>query len=213
MSGPKSKNFTFLLEKLERYGFLLQTDAHFPSVVSLVVGQRVRGSWWSHPEADRIYDLSNQLFGWRQSLVMKLLSGKLTLVHRRWWPAIYSIAAERADWQMDGLSVAAKALLSKVDREGELKSDWLVELGGYASKELSALINELEKRLLLFSEQFHTERGKHARYLESWLHWAVRAKFQPENILPLAARTQIYDRVSKLNSEFGAAAKLPWPKA
>jgi hypothetical protein len=115
MSGPKSKDFAFLLEKLERYGLLLQTDARFPNVVSLLVGKRVRGSWWSHPEANRIYDLSNQLFDWHQSLVLKLLSGKLTLVHRRWWPALYSIVAERADWQMDGLSDDAKALLSKVE--------------------------------------------------------------------------------------------------
>ena len=112
---------------------------------------------------------------------------------------------------MGDLSADAKTLFSKVDKEGELQSDWLVEVGGYASKELSAIINELEKRLLLFSEQFHTARGKHARYLESWPHWAARANFQPEKILPLEARAQIYDRVSKLNSEFGAAAKLPWP--
>jgi phosphoribosylformimino-5-aminoimidazole carboxamide ribotide isomerase len=106
MSSPKSKDFAFLLENFERYGLLLQTDANFPNVVSLVVGERVRGSWWAHHESGRIYDLSNQLFGWPQCLVLKLLSSKLTLIHRRWWPAIYSIAAERAEWQMAGLDGA-----------------------------------------------------------------------------------------------------------
>jgi hypothetical protein len=81
MSIPKTVS-----EHLERAGLLLQADGELPSVASLVAGEAIRGSWWSHPRAHAIYDVCVTL-GEREDLVsVKLLKGKVTHVAGRFGP-------------------------------------------------------------------------------------------------------------------------------
>ena len=47
--GKPSPEALRALKELKRYGLLLVTDARLPSLVALVAGAPVRGSWWSHP--------------------------------------------------------------------------------------------------------------------------------------------------------------------
>jgi hypothetical protein len=41
---------------LETFGLLLKIDASLPNVCSIVVGEPVRGSWWSHPRSRDIFE-------------------------------------------------------------------------------------------------------------------------------------------------------------
>jgi len=69
---------------------------------------------------------------------------------------------------------------------------------------------ELETRLLIVGTQFHTESGVHAKLLETWEHWAERIGFEGKSLGAAEAKDNLEGRLSKLNSEFHAAAKLPW---
>jgi hypothetical protein len=48
-----------VLAVLERDGLLLVADSVLPSVVSLVAGERVRGSWWGYRLSGEIFRVVN----------------------------------------------------------------------------------------------------------------------------------------------------------
>lgn len=202
--------FDKVFKELKQIGLLLEQDSSFPSVVSLITGGPLRGSWWAHPHSHLIYDVVRQLSAHPDVLVTKLLSKKVTFVHRNLWPAIYAIGAAREDWQLSQLSPLAKSLLKKLDRDGELQTDILVAVGGYQSKALSKAVNELEGRLLIYSRQFHTERGKHARRLETWPRWAKRTGFNDKKTEREPAKAELQRIAEEQNLQKKAKLKLPW---
>ena len=67
-----------------------------------------------------MYRLSCALRNHPDVLLVKLVSGKITLVHRPLWTAILAIGSAREPWQMRGLSKDALALLGKLDRAGKM---------------------------------------------------------------------------------------------
>ncbi len=150
---------------LEERGVLLRQDLSLPCVTTLIVGQPIRGSWWSHPENKLIYDTLGRLES--ETARVKLLNEKVTLVHRRLWPELVVIGQSRADWQLRALSEGARKILDQVDRP--LRADELdVEATGKARHDLIA---ELERNLLVHGYDLHTERGFHVRVLEPWSAW------------------------------------------
>lgn len=186
-----------LLHALEQHGLLLLQDAKLPNVVSLVSGGPVQGSWWSARSAHAIYALLTELDDHPDVASAKLVSRKVTLVHRRLFPELAAIGRERARWQLEGLSREARALLERVDEEGEVRAT------GKACKELT-------ERLLAHSGQVHTDSGAHATVLTDWKRWA-RAR-GPLGRLPSAqrARTKLEETVARLNEEHGGRGTLPW---
>jgi len=46
-----------LLAEIEERGLMLIHDARVVSVTSMIAGEPVRGSWWSHPQAQEMYRL------------------------------------------------------------------------------------------------------------------------------------------------------------
>jgi len=82
-----------LLARLADEGVLLES-AHgpIPNVAELVVGEQIRGSWWGHPESHRIFDRINELADHPDVVRTRLAGGKVTLVHRRLWPALVVLA-------------------------------------------------------------------------------------------------------------------------
>ncbi len=78
---------------VEEHGMLLQA-AHgpIPSLPALVVGEPITGSWWAHPEHDEIFRVLNEATSSDQVVRLKLVEGKVTLVHRRIWPALVRLA-------------------------------------------------------------------------------------------------------------------------
>jgi hypothetical protein len=189
--------FEDLLERLQELDLLLDTDPKFPSVTGLIVGDAVRGSWWTHPQAKEIYRLSCALHDHPDVLAVKLISKKVTLVHRPLWPAIFTIGTAREAWQMRDLSKEALALLKKVDKAGTLASS-------------GDTIRELEGRLLVYAESVHTEHGFHNKQVRSWEVWAKAVKLSKVKSTPGEAKDQLEGVVARINKQFGAKGTLPW---
>lgn len=59
-----------------------------PSLLEAVLGQRPRGSWWSHPRGHEFFALTRAVRRSPDVLVCRLVMGKVTFVHRRLWPAL-----------------------------------------------------------------------------------------------------------------------------
>lgn len=184
---------------LRKYGLLLLNDPSLPSVCSLVTGERVRGSWWTHPRAQAIFNIHNALEDHIDVLIMKLVSGKVTYIHRKLWSQVIVIGSAREPWQMKGLAAGAKKLLMAVDRAP-------VEPG----RKVSTAASELEARMLVFSAQFHSESGAHVRRLESWQHWSCRAGASPAVLSGATARASLEELVTYLNQKFHGMGRLPW---
>lgn len=210
MAYRAGKSVGEVVAELELLGLLLLSDKKWPSVVTLVSGGPISGSWWGAPRGEEIYAISNQLADHPDILTVKLISGKVTYVQRRLWPAIYAIGTAKAVWQMVGLSPMARKLLGKLDKDGELQTDWLLAVGGYESKALSAAAKGLQTRLLCFSEEMHTAKGKHATRLKTWRYWAVGVGFAPTVMNPRQARRELEEVVQRINAEYEANGKLPW---
>jgi hypothetical protein len=78
-----------LAELLEAQGVLLESArGPIPNVAQLVVGERITGSWWGHPANHEIFEAINQLADSADVARMRLVNDKVTLVHRRLWPAV-----------------------------------------------------------------------------------------------------------------------------
>ena len=78
---------------LIEHGMLLQS-AHgpIPNVAELVAGDRIKGSWWAHPKSHEIFAELNHLDDSPDVVRLRLVKGKVTLVHRRVWPALVRLA-------------------------------------------------------------------------------------------------------------------------
>src|SRR2546426_2646698 len=59
-----------------------------PSLLEAALGGRPRGSWWGHPRGKEFFWLTRAVRASRDVLVCRLVSGKVTYVHRRVWPAL-----------------------------------------------------------------------------------------------------------------------------
>jgi hypothetical protein len=186
--------------EIEKHGLLLETDPKLPSLVGIVAGGPVRGSWWGHPLGHTIFATSEALFddSKRDVLLAKLVSGKATWIHRSLWPAFLAAALSRESWQVEGLPPAAKTLLARVEAEGEVRAT-------------GAVARELETRLLARGEQAHTESGRHAKVLEAWPRWAQRMRVSAL-ASPEAGRRALEERLADLNARFDGRGRLPWQK-
>ena len=61
-------------------------------LIEAIAGEAIAGNWWSHPRANEIYGVLSQVCESEQVLLCRLVDGKLTLVHRRLWPALARLA-------------------------------------------------------------------------------------------------------------------------
>ena len=63
-----------------------------PNVAELVAGEPIRGSWWAHGSSHAIFDALNELAGSPDVVRTRLIGGKVTVIHRRLWPALVRLA-------------------------------------------------------------------------------------------------------------------------
>src|SRR5688572_32322568 len=117
--GAALTDLQAILEALERHGLLLKQDKVLPSVVGIVTGESLRGSWWSHPRAHAIFAALSELTDHPDVLFTKLLARKDTLVHRSLWPDVMAVGSARAAWQMNGLSSEARIFLDQLQGSAE----------------------------------------------------------------------------------------------
>jgi hypothetical protein len=74
-------------------GLLLESArGPIPNVAELVAGEPIAGSWWGHPESHAIFDVINELADSPDVVRLRLVNGKITLVHRRVWPALVRVS-------------------------------------------------------------------------------------------------------------------------
>ncbi len=79
---------------VERHGaVLVSARGPLPNLAEAIAGEPIRGSWWGHPKGREIFRLCEALADDADVLSLKLVGGKLTLVHRRLWPALVKLAA------------------------------------------------------------------------------------------------------------------------
>ncbi len=199
-----------LLVVLDRDGLLLLSDVSLPSLVSLVVGGPIGGSWWGHPRGGDIYRLYNQLADAPSVLTVKLVSGKVTFVHRRLWPAVVAVGQSRESWQLDGLSEACTALLRLVDDVGELAWDDVPRHFFSDPRSPTRAAKELETRLLIHASEVHTPTGAHAKNLSTWAALADAVGLSPPYPTPAEAKQQLESALADLSDRQVARARLPW---
>ncbi len=198
-------NFQGIVRKFQNEGILLLSDKALPNVVSLVAGPKVKGSWWGHKRGHEIFRELKKLDAHPDSLTTRLVSGKVTYLHRRLWPDFLTVATAREDWQVRGLSRAARRLLLKVDREGEVRTD---KMGVF--KGLGDATREIERRLLVYTEDIHTERGFHAKALMGWSRPQKLRDLRLKLGEPRAAKDTLELAIDDLNSRYHGRGKLPW---
>jgi hypothetical protein len=63
-----------------------------PRLTEFISGEPIRGSWWAHPKSHQIFAALQAISESKDILTCRLIDGKLTLVHRRLWPALVRAA-------------------------------------------------------------------------------------------------------------------------
>ena len=183
-----------ILDALSNAGLLLNQDKRLPNIVTLLTGEAVSKSWWSHPKGRLIFAVLSDLSEHPDVLFSKLLNGKVTLIHHKLWPAFLSTALAKEPWQTRGLSFRGHQLLASLN-----KSNGPIKSSGPAAR-------ELEVRLLAHSRQVHTELGRHEVMLEPWTVWSRRARVKPLRSLSLAK-----EKLEQAAQAIGAPrSALPW---
>ena len=194
--------------ELSRTGLLLQSDPLLPNVASIVSGERIVGSWWGHKKGHEIFALLKRLDANPDAMTTRLVSGKVTYLHRRLWSDLLTLATSRDEWQTRGLSRAAHRILRLVLKKGELRMDLLNAKGSTPS--LAKGAREIERRLLVYSDEVHTETGAHAKVLMVWSRCPKLIGFRSSRKNPIDSMSRFDDIIRKLNKEYGARATLPW---
>ena len=79
---------------LVEQGVLLESArGPIPNVAELVAGEPIKGSWWGHPAGHAIFAAINELADSPDVIRLRAVNGKITLVHRRLWPALTRLGA------------------------------------------------------------------------------------------------------------------------
>jgi hypothetical protein len=202
-------DFDTALAAICEYGLLLETDRAFPSLVAHVAGGPVKGTWWAHPLANEIYMLGQRLMNHRDVLFIRLVTGKMTYVHRRLWRPLYSIATARQPWQLADLPRSAKTMLQMVDHRGSFRMDEI--RSSRTAKELGSDARILETRMLVFGDDVHTDSGAHVKRIETWPLWAKRVELATAKLPSVDDATrELEEIVTRLNQKYNAGAILPW---
>jgi hypothetical protein len=78
---------------LVEHGMLLESArGPLPNLAEIVVGEPIRGSWWGHRRSHEIFEVINRIADSPDVVRTRLVNGKVTLVHRRLWPALVRVA-------------------------------------------------------------------------------------------------------------------------
>jgi len=190
---------------LERKKILRLQDKIFPNIVGEITGETIRGSWWSHPLANPIYNGLGWLEHHHPILIVKLIDGKVTYLHDSLASDFFSIVCEPRQWQLEKLKADEVELFKYIYKKKKVTSEDLnlKKLAKDPKKSLSSL----EKKLLLCASEEHTESGKHIKEYTSWKN----SKYAACEIKDyLVAHKNITTLVEKLSRDSGAKVRLPW---
>lgn len=145
------------LDAVRNHGVMLvSAKGPVPTLTEAIAGAPIKGSWWGHPQGKHIFSVLRHVQEHEDVLTCRLVDGKLTLVHRRLWPALAAASAH-----------VDPARLCKVEQEHTASGrhvncetpfpDWLPDDAAEAAKALPA-----QAALALLGPNFVTnpdERG------------------------------------------------------
>ena len=78
---------------VDTHGVVLESaSGPVPSLVTALVGEPIRGSWWGHPQSHQVFTITRAVRESESVLVCRLVNGRVTLVHCRLWPALVCVA-------------------------------------------------------------------------------------------------------------------------
>jgi hypothetical protein len=81
------------LEWVREQGIVLQSArGPVPNLAEHTAGEPIRGSWWGHPSSHEIFAVINDVLSSPEVVATRLINGKVTLIHRRLWPALVRVA-------------------------------------------------------------------------------------------------------------------------
>jgi hypothetical protein len=87
---------------LRKHGAMLQSArGALPTLTEAIAGEPIRGSWWGHPQGQRIFRTLEGVYDSGEVAACRLVGGKLTLVHARLWPALLALFPKRTDARLD----------------------------------------------------------------------------------------------------------------
>jgi hypothetical protein len=199
--------------ELHQFGSLPFTDPKAPSLVSLVAGTPVSGSWWGHPVGSMIYQVAEILESAPDVLALKLWRGKVTLVHRHLWPALRAIGTAKSAWQLAGLTGVELRLLDRIERTPPIRESRGAPVPGVQGPAEKAALRRLEQRVLVLTRSVHTPGGAHFLDAESWGDWIVRTRTPAfRGSLESAERT-IEASVRRLTPTGDPRRQLPWGRS
>ncbi|MFY9716962.1 MAG: hypothetical protein WAK40_03385 [Thermoplasmata archaeon] len=199
-----------LRAELLRFGTLPVSDPNAPSLVSRVAGAPISGSWWGHPAGPEIYRVAEALEADPDILALKLWRGKVTLVHRRLWPALRKIGTEKSAWQLTGLNVIELRLLAHLEGTASVRRARTALVERMDARSEMAAVRGLERRLLVLTRSVHTSGGAHALTVESWADWGARTRTPAFRGSLASAERTIEDSVRRLTPTADPRRQLPW---
>ena len=89
---------------VRRHGILLQSArGPVPNLAALVAGEPIEGSWWGHARNHEIFRAINQARDSSVVVATHLIGGKVTLIHRRLWPAVVRLSNRFDDGALDAV--------------------------------------------------------------------------------------------------------------
>ena len=141
------------------------------SLVAEIAGPEATGSWWSHPRGKLIFNTAAALEDHPDTLVVKLVAGKVTFVHRDLWPALLRVVADPVA-RIVTLGLMGPAANELYGLVGERSSF-------VPRKEQKALATTLDRKLLILTRQEHSASGKHITVCMSWERWAAEVGAAP----------------------------------
>lgn len=200
-------------DELLKRGILLESDPELPSVVSLVAGEPVRGSWFGHPKGHDIFAACQFLIDHPDNVTTKLVSGKVTFVHRELWGALRAVVTCGEPWQLDGLGDGARDLLEHVREVGPLPVEELLASGSGDAAVNKRDVRELERRLLLHATFLPAGSGKHRKVVQTWDLWVADVKSSGGiggNFKIKTAKGMFEVLLDTQNKLFGGNGLLPW---
>lgn len=78
---------------VREHGVVLESaKGAVPRLTEAIVREPIKGSWWGHPKSHQIFAILQAVTESKDILVCRLVGGKVTLVHRRLWPALVRLA-------------------------------------------------------------------------------------------------------------------------
>ena len=78
---------------VQKHGVVLVSGkGPVPRLTEAIASEPISGRWWGHPKAHEIFAVLQAVVESGDVLVCRLVEGKVSLVHRRLWPALVRVA-------------------------------------------------------------------------------------------------------------------------